>query len=153
VHANGGNTADIKPVADDARFDHCRPGNLVGMIGKLHAVVMDSADPRGLAQFWAEVLGGRVEADDETWVTLDEPTGRRLAFQLSPDHEPPVFPDPHGSQQFHLDVEVDDVDRAESAVLELGATRVTDAPGEENFRVFRDPSGHPFCLVFDVTPD
>ena len=30
---------------------------------------------------------------------------------------------------------------------------VTDAPGEENFRVFRDPSGHPFCLVFDVTPD
>ena len=76
-----------------------------------------------------------------------------LAFQLSPDHEPPVFPDPHGSQQFHLDVEVDDVDRAESAVLELGASRVTDAPGEENFRVFRDPSGHPFCLVFDVTPD
>ena len=53
-HANGGNTADIKPVADDARFDHCRPGNLVGMIGKLHAVVMDSTDPRGLAEFWAD---------------------------------------------------------------------------------------------------
>jgi hypothetical protein len=35
-------------------------------------------------------------------------------------------------------------------VLELGATRVTDAPGEDDFRVFRDPAGHTFCLVFGV---
>ena len=72
----------------------------------------------------------------------------RLAFQLAPDHEPPRFPDPRGSQQFHLDVEVDDVDDAESKVLALGATRVTDAIGEDDFRVYRDPAGHPFCLVW-----
>jgi hypothetical protein len=89
-----------------------------------------------------------VEAEDDTWVVLKNPAGRRLAFQLAPDHEPPDFPDPRGSQQFHLDVEVLDVDDAESKVLALGATRVTEAIGEDNFRVYRDPAGHPFCLVW-----
>ena len=35
-------------------------------------------------------------------------------------------------------------------MLALGATRVTDAVGEDDFRVYRDPVGHPFCLVFGV---
>lgn len=120
------------------------------MIGKLRSVVLDTRDPRLLASFYAAVLGGEVEAEDDTWVVLTDPTGRRLAFQLAPDHEPPLFPDPRGSQQFHLDVEVRDVDDAESKVLALGATRVTDAVGEDHFRVYRDPAGHPFCLVWGV---
>ena len=122
------------------------------MIGKLRSVVMDTRDPRALAGFWAGVLGGDVDAEDgdDTWVVLTDPTGRRLAFQLSPDHEPPRFPDTRGSQQFHLDVFVDDVDAAEADVLALGATRVPDAIGEEDFRVYRDPAGHPFCLVYSV---
>lgn len=120
------------------------------MIGKLRSVVLDTSDTHRLAAFYAALLGGEVEAEDDTWVVLTEPTGRRLAFQLAPQHEPPRFPDPAGSQQFHLDVQVDDVDDAESKVLALGATRVTDAVGENDFRVYRDPSGHPFCLVFNV---
>lgn len=87
-------------------------------------------------------------AEDDTWVVLTDPAGRRLAFQHSPQHQPPKFPDPAGSQQFHLDIRVDDPDAAEPRVLALGATRVTDAVGEENFRVFRDPAGHTFCLVW-----
>lgn len=58
------------------------------------------------------------------------------------------LPDPRGSQQFHLDIEVDDPDAASRAVVEAGATRVTDAVGENTFRVFRDPAGHTFCLVW-----
>lgn len=50
----------------------------------------------------------------------------------------------------HLDILVDDPDAAERQVLELGATRVTDAIGEDDFRVFRDPAGHPFCLVYNT---
>ncbi len=53
-------------------------------------------------------------------------------------------------QQLHLDVEVDDADEAELAVLALGATRLPDPSDAEDFRVFADPAGHPFCLVFDV---
>jgi catechol 2,3-dioxygenase-like lactoylglutathione lyase family enzyme len=117
------------------------------MIGTLHSVVVDTPDPPALARFWQAVLGGTVSADDDTWVVLTVPSGTRLAFQLSPEHRPPEFPDPHGSQQFHLDAEVDDADAAEAAVLAAGATRVEGADGTD-FRVFRDPSGHTFCLVY-----
>jgi len=120
------------------------------MIGKLRSVVVDCRDPQSLAEFYAGVLGGDLHPEDDTWVVLVEPSGRRLAFQKSPDHEPPRFPDSHGSQQFHLDIEVDDADAAEQQVLALGATRVTDAPDETDFRVFRDPAGHTFCLVFNI---
>jgi catechol-2,3-dioxygenase len=132
------------------RYIGAETATLLNMIGKLRSVVLDTRDPRLLAAFYAAVLGGDVEGEDDTWVVLTEPTGRRLAFQLAPDHEPPRFPDSRGSQQFHLDVEVRDVDDAESKVLALGATRVTDAIGEDDFRVYRDPAGHPFCLVFNV---
>ena len=120
------------------------------MIGKLRSVVVDARDPQALAEFYSGVLGGELESEDAEWVVLNEPSGRRLAFQRSPEHQPPAFPDPAGSQQFHLDIHVDDVDAAERQVLELGATRVTDAPDEDDFRVFRDPAGHTFCLVFSV---
>jgi catechol 2,3-dioxygenase-like lactoylglutathione lyase family enzyme len=118
------------------------------MIGTLRSVVIDCKDPRRLADFYAGLLGGVPEAQDDTWVVLTDPSGRRLAFQYSPQHEPPLFPDPRGSQQFHLDIAVSGIDDAEHEVLALGATRVTDAVGEEQFRVYRDPAGHTFCLVW-----
>lgn len=121
------------------------------MIGKIRSVVLDCADPRRLAAFYAELLGGEAVADDDTWVVVTDPTGRRVAFQKAPQYRPPQFPDPHGSQQFHLDVEVDDIATAESKVLALGASRVSDAVGEDHFRVYRDPEGHPFCLVWGAS--
>ncbi|MDG4665996.1 VOC family protein [Mycobacterium sp. 236(2023)] len=121
------------------------------MIGNLRSVVFDARDPRGLARFWAALLGGSIVKDDDDWVVVAEPSGSRLAFQLSPEHHPPQFPDPQGSQQIHLDIDVDDVDAAEEAVLALGGTKVADTPEGGDFRVFRDPAGHTFCLVFDVS--
>lgn len=122
------------------------------MIGRLRSVVIDCREPRALATFWHDVLGGQVSSDDddETWVVLNEPGGRRLAFQQAPEHRPPVFPDTHGSQQFHLDIAVADIDAAEGKVLALGATRVDDAFEDGDFRVYRDPAGHTFCLVWNV---
>lgn len=123
------------------------------MIGHLRSVVLDCDNPRKLADFYAELLGGTVTHEEETWVVVTDPNGRRLAFQRAPEYEPPTFPDPHGSQQFHLDVLVEDPDKAEQQVLALGATRVTNAPGEDQFRVFRDPVGHTFCLVWGVAEE
>ncbi|ALG11380.1 VOC family protein [Kibdelosporangium phytohabitans] len=120
------------------------------MIGRLRSVVFDCKQPAKLAEFYQGLVGGTVTEEDETWVTVTDPTGRRLAFQYSPEHEPPKFPDPKGAQQVHLDIRVDDPDEAERQVLALGATRVTDAIGETKFRVFRDPAGHPFCLVWGI---
>lgn len=47
----------------------------------------------------------------------------------------------------HLGIRVSDAEQAQRELLALGATRV---PGEREtgFRVFTDPVGHPFCIVF-----
>jgi hypothetical protein len=45
----------------------------------------------------------------------------------------------------HVCVEVDDIDAAESRVLAVGAHRL-DGDGD-NWRVYADPAGHPFCLT------
>jgi len=127
---------------------------LIPMIGKLRSTVLDCRDPRRLADFYAGVLGGEITVDGDDWVVLNDPSGRRLAFQLAPEHDPPRFPDPLGSQQFHLDIEVHEIDDAERKVLALGATRVPDAVEDGTFRVYRDIAGHTFCLVWDVdNPD
>ncbi|WP_235926137.1 VOC family protein [Actinokineospora pegani] len=115
-------------------------------------MVLDCREPRSLADFYARLLGGTIKAEDDTWVVVTDPEGRRLAFQQAPDHRAPEFPDPRGSQQFHLDVVVDDVEAAEAAVLELGATHVQ-SMDEDQFRVYRDPAGHTFCLVWSIVDE
>jgi hypothetical protein len=50
----------------------------------------------------------------------------------------------------HLDIRVSDADKAERELLARGATRIP-GEGETGFRVFTDPVGHPFCIVFGRT--
>jgi catechol 2,3-dioxygenase-like lactoylglutathione lyase family enzyme len=119
------------------------------MIGRLETIVLDTREPQRLARFYAELIGAKVVTEEDRWVTVEDGDGRRLSFQYSPEHAPPAFPDVAGSQQLHVDVRVDDVDAAERQVLDLGATRVPDATEDHTFRVFRDPAGHPFCLVWN----
>ena len=119
------------------------------MIGTLHSVVLDCPDPKALAAFYAELVGGTLDDEDETWIDLNQEHGPRLSFQLAPDHRAPVWPDPERPQQFHLDIAVEraTMETAEKRVLELGATLLEgDLDGARNWRVYADPAGHPFCL-------
>jgi catechol 2,3-dioxygenase-like lactoylglutathione lyase family enzyme len=118
------------------------------VIGRLEKTVFDCPDPRALAAFYARVLGMRVNEDGADWVVIGlEPGDRMLAFQRAAMWVPPRWPDARHPQQLHLDIRVQDVDAAERAVLALGARRLA-AERETGFRVFADPAGHPFCLVF-----
>jgi hypothetical protein len=121
------------------------------MIGSLRSVVIDCPDPHSLATFYSQLIGQPIVSVEDDWVVVgseSDASAARLAFQLAPDLQPPRWPDASRPQQFHLDVEVDDVEAAEQQVLGLGATRL---PGEGlDFRVYADPAGHPFCLVFNV---
>jgi Glyoxalase-like domain len=93
----------------------------------------------------------RVNEDLGDWVVIGSGPGlRQLAFQRAADWVPPRWPDPAHPQQMHLDIRVTDADRAEQELLALGAVRVPGAP-ETGFRVFADPAGHPFCIVFGRT--
>ena len=115
------------------------------MIGTLQSVVLDCPDPAALAEFYRGVLGGRIDRNGDDWVDLRLPEGgTKLSFQLCPGYVPPTWPGDDGDQQVHLDIHVDDFDAAEERLLALGA-RFLEAHDE--FRVYLDPVGHPFCTV------
>ena len=120
-----------------------------GAIASFDLVVLDTPEPRALADFYCALLGWRVEREDDDWVTIRGDSGAGLAFQLAPDLVPPTWPDPAVPQQFHLDVTVPDLDVAEKRVLAIGA-RLTGQPERpSSFRAYLDPSGHPFCLCLE----
>lgn len=112
-------------------------------------VVFDAADISAESAFWASVLGGTIEAEDD-WHSVFVDGEPRLAVQLAPDHRPPEWPD--GSpQQIHLDLFVDDIREAHDAVVSLGARLLQaadDLESTEGFQVYADPAGHPFCLCW-----
>lgn len=116
------------------------------MIGKWRGLTIECPDPKELSAFYREILGMTQMYEHGDWVVLggasDLPA---IGFHRAEDYKAPTWPDPEVHQQMHLDVQVDDLDQAEREVLELGAQRL--ASGDETFRVFADPAGHPFCLT------
>jgi predicted enzyme related to lactoylglutathione lyase len=112
-------------------------------------VVLDAADLTAESTFWAGLLGGTVEADDD-WHTVRVDGKPRLAIQLAPGHVPPQWPD-GAPQQIHLDFFVDDVRAAHDEAMSLGARLLKPAKDIEatgGYQVYADPAGHPFCLCW-----
>ena len=117
-------------------------------------VVFDAADIDTESEFWAGVLGGTVARDDD-WHMIVVDGSPRMAVQLAPNHEPPQWPD-GTPQQIHLDLWVEDPERAHEEVIALGARLLkpaeeTDEP--DTFQVYADPAGHPFCLCWMKVAD
>jgi hypothetical protein len=113
-------------------------------IASMPSVVIDCPDPAVLARFYGTMLDWKVELDDD-WADVRAPYGACISFQKVANYAPPAWPAQEVPQQMHLDVMVDDLDEAETAVLGLGATKAEHQPGD-TFRVFLDPAGHPFCV-------
>ena len=58
-----------------------------------------------------------------------------------------------GAVGLHFDLWVDDIDTAHDEVMSLGAKVLKpaeDEPSEshDNYQVYADPAGHPFCLCW-----
>jgi len=114
------------------------------MIGTLYSFVYDCPDPQELAEFYQRIVGGEIESDSDGWVYLVYPgDAARLGFQHAPGFQAPNWPDEEGDLQAHLDVLVEDVDRAHEELIALGARL---AQEHDSFRVYLDPVGHPFCI-------
>lgn len=119
-------------------------------IGTIRSIVLECGDPEPLAEFWSAMLDLPIVQREADWWSLGPgPGGPKLAFQVVDAYEAPAWPGVHGEQQVHLDIEVDDLAPAAARAIELGARQLTDviAPGDEEWQVFADPAGHPFCFV------
>jgi predicted enzyme related to lactoylglutathione lyase len=116
-------------------------------IARLPSFVIDCPDPGALARFYGTLLDWKVDVSAD-WADIRADSGQCISFQQVEGYRPPQWPSQETPQQMHIDVIVDDLDVAEAAVLELGATKHEHQPGT-TFRVFLDPAGHPFCLCLD----
>ena len=115
---------------------------------KLTAITLDCADPRALAAFYQQATGLElVSESDDDFAGLTGDDGLFIGFQRVDDYRAAQWPGQVVPQQFHLDFGVDDLDEAEAMLLELGAAKPVFQPGGDQWRVFTDPAGHPFCLA------
>jgi catechol 2,3-dioxygenase-like lactoylglutathione lyase family enzyme len=132
-------------------------------VARIGNITFACDDPRGLAEFWAAVLGYEVQPLPEEMrarllelgvselelageCAARDPTGGgpRLYFQRKAKT-------PTATAPLHLDVNVEDREAEVARLLELGASLVetrTRSAGElsETWTVMRDPEGNPFCV-------
>jgi catechol 2,3-dioxygenase-like lactoylglutathione lyase family enzyme len=131
----------------------------------IRQTVLDTTDPRRLAEFYRQLFGLRYHPGDEPpgpgqpdpkgqdWLILTSPAGGAvLAFQKVGELAGATWPDGPVPQQLHLDTTVPteaDLDVAHERALALGARLLQDRSDdpEEPLRVYADPAGHPFCII------
>jgi catechol 2,3-dioxygenase-like lactoylglutathione lyase family enzyme len=138
----------------------------------LRSVVLDTTDPRRLADFYHRLLGypygpgfeppADASADDPTadstdgdevdWILLETPAGGPyLAFQKVDALPESTWPTTDVPQQLHLDLTVPDkevLEQQHRRALDLGARLLRDESDdpEEPIYIYADPDGHPFCI-------
>jgi hypothetical protein len=105
---------------------------------QLYEIVVDSADPAAIANWWAEVLGAtaqHAEDDGSSWFE-DAPDVPFDCFVFGTVPEPKTV-----KNRIHWDVDVDDVQR----LLDHGATVLRAADDVVAWHVLADPEGNEFC--------
>ncbi|SDN51517.1 VOC family protein [Geodermatophilus sp. DSM 45219] len=135
-------------------------------------VVVDSADPHGLADWWAEALGWQVEQQDEAFIRRMVETGaateadtttyrgalvwRSGAALNSPDPGRPrvlfqrVPEAKTVKNRVHLDLHVGPGRREDEVarLVRLGATELhRGAQGPYEWATLADPEGNEFCVA------
>jgi Glyoxalase-like domain len=132
-------------------------------VPKLTTMVLDTTDPRALAEFYRKLLGyvyrpgdeppadGEPDPRGQDWLVLRNGDGVRLAFQAVPELPEATWPEGPVPQQLHLDLTVRTVAELNvqhERAMALGARLLLDRSDdpEEALRVYADPAGHPFCI-------
>jgi hypothetical protein len=121
-----------------------------GMPTRLVHLVIDAADPPGLARFWSAALGWEIAAEEPSEVEVgprgyDYPDPVALPLAFVPVPEPKM-----GKNRIHLDLATTSEahQAAEvSRVLSLGATHADIGQGEVPWVVLADPEGNEFCVL------
>jgi predicted enzyme related to lactoylglutathione lyase len=111
-------------------------------------LVVDCAEPEGLAMFWCEALDYRDYFTDGNLVVLVPNEGIASPLLLQRVPEPKA-----GKNRMHLDIVVDDVEAEVNRLQGLGAHRIDE--GVQHFGGTRwvrmsDPEQNEFCVSTGV---
>jgi hypothetical protein len=125
------------------------------MTSKFTELVIDCADPIGLARFWCAVLDYEVQEEGDGVVMIGSPAVPEGKNRPGP--VPPLLTFvrvPEGKtvkNRLHLDVNPTDGERDEEVrrLLGLGARQADVGQGEETWVVLADPEGNEFCVLGD----
>jgi glyoxalase superfamily protein len=118
-------------------------------VARLAMMSLDCADPAALARFWADLLEGTTIAVTDD-VTVVQTGAVWIGTIRVPDYAPPTWPGGVTPKHMHFDLAVRDLDEAEAEALRLGARKADHQPRPEEWRIFFDPAGHPFCLTANI---
>jgi predicted enzyme related to lactoylglutathione lyase len=120
------------------------------MPAKVGYLVIDAADPEGLAPFWCGLLAVSVDVtigDGEFLVLSPTEEGLTVGFQRVTEAKA-------GKNRLHLDLVVDDLDEATTEVEKLGGRWLEPGKTRElegfRWRCMADPEGNEFDI--DVLP-
>jgi catechol 2,3-dioxygenase-like lactoylglutathione lyase family enzyme/predicted enzyme related to lactoylglutathione lyase len=108
----------------------------------LDALCFDAHDPKGLATFWAGVLGWE-QTEDGTTLLPNDDTGFHLDFLPTSEPKP-------GPNQFHFDLTSQSLEKQRETVarvLDLGGRHLDIGQGEVDHVVMADPEGNEFCVI------
>lgn len=113
--------------------------------GPIAAVVVDCADPRAMARFWAD-------ATDWTLLEVSDDQARlRSAAGVGPHLEFLRTPDAHTKRhRVHLDVapyRSDDLAAEVARLRAMGATDADVGQGDVPWKCLADPEGNEFCVL------
>jgi predicted enzyme related to lactoylglutathione lyase len=110
---------------------------------RFREVVIDCADPRSLARFWAAATGYEIDNESESWAAIVGEGDRdiHIGFQRVPE-------DKVVKNRVHVDLSAHDEEAEARRIEALGATRlwVSQDP-DDPFVVLADPEGNEFCVV------
>jgi predicted enzyme related to lactoylglutathione lyase len=105
---------------------------------RLFELVIDAADPRAIATWWADVFGISAQSgEDQSYYWLDRIPGLPFeSWDFVPVPEPKTV-----KNRIHWDVTVDSVDDLRDA----GATVLRSPDSEITWTICADPEGNEFC--------
>ena len=110
---------------------------------RLHALVVDSAEPAAQATWWAAVFGASAGHDRRGFSSVTGIPGMPIAsLDFVPVPEPKTV-----KNRIHWDLAVADP----QALVDAGATVLRAPGGDVSWHVLADPEGNEFCAFTDPT--